>query len=599
MSKTRVIFLLSVVSVLLFSQINLNKINHKNFSFAVLGDRTGISNQEIFEQILTTIKSMKTDFVINVGDLIEGYTNFETIINNEWDSIFDNLGTLKEQFYFTAGNHDIWDSLSYQVYLNRTGYQKPYYTFSIGKNHFIVLDNSRQDKVEKPDSIQLAWLHSALSKYKKNDNFFCFMHKSFWKDAYINNKPDTFHKLFVKYGVDYVFSGHDHFYCQLEWDGITYTQVGPSGSRYKMYRKQEFGAFQNFVVVSVNNNNVEIKVIKPDGKVLNSDIVTLQEIQELEKIEKSVKIAKIAVSYIPDGANVGITKDTDEIEVIVDNINTFPLNSIGKWDLGSGNWNITPPQTMISIPVQTSRSYRFDWQTLSETIYPLPKFTITYPYSLTGNKTYQVEKLFPIHVQAQCLWSSQPIKIDGKLCEKIWHKAKPLYIFGSSDGARSSTDPWQVSFAYDDNYIYLAAKMTDYEIRQLASTITKRDERVYDDDHLNIVLQPTVVSDTYYQFFINANGVVMDRACYMLGKDSKKDVKWNSNIIAKGQIENSKSFQGWTLEIAIPFKDFTQELPTQWGFNLVRFQKRKETVSIYSVPFEHNPKTFAILNFIK
>ncbi|MCX7785056.1 MAG: metallophosphoesterase [candidate division WOR-3 bacterium] len=632
MKHIKIIFFL-LLPIFVYSQTINPRVDKKNFTFVVLGDRTGSAEQEIFEQILLAIDSIKPDFIINVGDLIEGYTKNETTINLEWDSIFSNLGKWKQKFYFTPGNHDIWDSLSFRIYLYRIGYQKPYYAFSIGNNHFVVLDNSRQEKVNEIDTIQLNWLNSTLSKLKQSATIFCFMHKSFWKDAYINNKPDTFHKLFVKYGVDYVFSGHDHFYCQLIWDGITYTQVGPSGSRYKIYRKQELGAFQNFSVVSVKNNKVNIKVIKVEDRdtfksvkndkvnlevikadnhvtskakfsELNADVVTLQDIQEIKKIEQAVEILPFAIDK------------TNSIILKITNINETPITTQCEWITENSQWYISPSNPILTILPDSNLLYEFSTSIKSDSIYPLPKIKLHYPYA-NSKKIYLLERLLPIKLTTTCIKTQRPINIDGKLDEPIWHpklisvdnsksnedrfgqKSKPIYIFGSSDGKISLTDPWQVQFAYDENYIYLGAKMNDDEIEKISTTIKERDEKVYNDDHLNFILQPDVKGDTYYQFFVNANGAVMDRKCYLIGNDSKKDAKWNCNIIAKGQVMNTKSFKGWTLEIAIPLKDLSSKTPTEWGFNLVRFQKRKETVSIYSVPFEHNPKSFATLKFIE
>ncbi len=579
--------------------INPPAVNSNSFSFVVLGDRTGSVDQPVFEQILAQIKALSPDFIFNIGDLIEGYTSAVDSINQEWNFVLTKLGELKEKFFFTPGNHDIWDSLSKAIYLKLTGYPNTYYNFSIGKNHFIILDNSLQERGDKFDTTQLNWLTKALAAIKKSDKIFCFMHKSFWKEAYLNNTPDTLHKLFVKYGVDYVFSGHDHYYCQLNWDGITYIQVGPSGSRYKIYKKEEYGAFQNFVYVLVKSNDVEIKVIKPDGQKLSCDIVTLDDIKTLERIENTVTITPISLDDFDIEYSTGTTAVSKEIEVVIDNITKFPLNSFGRWYVQRPNWNILPQETTVFIPAQSSMSYRYRWQLVNESLYPLPHFQINYPYGQLGNKTYKVTKLLPLQRNTQCVFTAEKIKVDGVLTEKIWQKLRPIRIFGASDGDVSKTDPWQVYFAYDQDYIYIAAKLTDWEPDRIVSIINRRDDKVYNDDHVNIILKPTPAEqDTYYQFFVNASGIVMDRKCYLVGKDSKKELNWNSNIVAKTHRINSKGFKGWTLEAKIPLKDLTAQTPTIWGFNLARFQKRKEQVSIYSVPFEHNPKTFATLYFI-
>jgi len=587
MKKHYIVSIILICSpFIVLGQIN-PEVNPGNFSFAVVGDRTGTADQPIFEQVIATVKTLNPDFVINVGDLIEGYTDNVDTLNSEWNEIFSNLGDLKSKFYFTPGNHDALDSLSLAVYLSRVGYQKSYYSFSIGKNHFIVLDNSRQEKIDKFDSSQVQWLNTELSKHKKSDNVFCFMHRSYWKDAYTNNKPDTFHKLFVKYGVDYVFSGHDHFYCQLIWDGITYTQVGPSGSRLKVYDNEAYGAFQNFMMVVVKNNKVQLKLFRPDGTELAPDYVTFNDIKELQNIEKAIEITPLNI------------EKSDSISVTVKNISNVPLITTLLWDIDNTNWYFIPKTSPLNLQVKESETKKFKSVVNQDNIYPLPRLTLTYPYA-NGKKIFNLKRRMPIHLTAECHRSKRTVNIDGKLTEKIWSAVKPIYIFGSGDGDISQTDPWEVIFTYDNNNLYIGAKITDSKPSEMSAQVLQRDDnKIYQDDNLNIILQPRVDSDTYYQFFINPKGAVLDRICYLDGKSNKRDVKWNSEINVKTQILTGNKFNGWTLEALLPLKQFYVTKPSDWGFNLVRYQKRTDKVSIYSIPFEHNPKTFALLNFEK
>jgi hypothetical protein len=555
----------------------------RSFSFVVLGDRTGGAVQEIFEQFIVKIKELNPDFIISVGDLIEGYTKSEATINQEWDSIFMNLKELKEKFYFTPGNHDIWDSLSYEIYLKRTGLKKSYYNFSFHRAHFIVLDNSRVEEPNNYDPDQIRWLTQVLKSYKKKDLIFCFMHRPFWKDGYLNQTPDTLHKLFVKFGVDYVFSGHDHFYTYLLWDGVRYFQVGPSGSRFKKYRKEEFGAFQNIVRVTVKDSDVKVEVLTADGRELPYDYIILNDINELDKIEKSVKISPFSF------------KSQESLSVLVNNISSAFVMADFSWENHNPFFKIEPSIGIISLN-ESLTEVKFYCKLLSESLYPLPKFILNYPYH-GHQKSYKVERLLPVKLTHQAIKLVSPISIDGKLDETVYKKYQPIKIFGSSDGSKSQTDNWRVWLMYDKENFYLSCQMDEKELQKISAQITERDEKVYNDDHINFILQPEVGSDTYYQFFINSKGTVLDRRCIMLNSDSKKDAQWNAQILAQGQINNS----GWSLEVKLLLKDLEiKEMPLkEWGFNLVRFQKSKNLVSIYSVPFEHNPQTFAILKFSK
>ncbi|MEO0076493.1 MAG: sugar-binding protein, partial [candidate division WOR-3 bacterium] len=209
------------------------------------------------------------------------------------------------------------------------------------------------------------------------------------------------------------------------------------------------------------------------------------------------------------------------------------------------------------------------------------------------------DKRMPIKLISDCYKAKSKITIDGRIIEKAWQNVEPLYVFGSSDGNIAETDPVEIYFAYDKSNLYIAGKITDYEPNKISASVSERDEdNIYQDDNINIILQPKIATDTYYQFFINPKGAVLDRVCYFDGKTSKRDKKWNSEINVKTDISTGEIFYGWTFEVALPLKQFDIIEPkTDWGFNLVRYQARTDKVSIYSVPFEHNPKTFATLQF--
>ncbi|MCX8015530.1 MAG: hypothetical protein N2748_05870, partial [candidate division WOR-3 bacterium] len=371
-------------------------------------------------------------------------------------------------------------------------------------------------------------------------------------------------------------------------DGVTYTQIGPSGSRLKNYFNEAYGAFQNFVLVTVKNNKVQVKVITPDGRELSPDCVTLDEIKELQNIEKAISITPAGIGQ------------SDSISVTVNNIFDMPFDTDLKWSINNDNWEIRPLLKSIGVPAKSSTTEKFYCRVKGKSIYPLPQIQLSYPYA-NYKKTFNYDKRMPIKLVSDCYKSKSKVTIDGRTIEKAWLNIKPVDIFGSSDGDISETDPWEIYFAYDKSNLYIAGKMTDYEPNKISAIVTQRDDdNIYQDDNINIILQPKVASDTYYQFFVNPKGAVLDRMCYSDGKSSKRDKKWNSEINVKTEISTGEMFNGWTFELALPIKQFDIIEPkTDWGFNLVRYQARTDKVSIYSVPFEHNPKTFALLKFSK
>src|SRR5215831_10708800 len=49
--------------------------DHGPLRFAVIGDRTGVARPGVFAQAMKQIGWLEPDFIIAIGDLIEGYTD--------------------------------------------------------------------------------------------------------------------------------------------------------------------------------------------------------------------------------------------------------------------------------------------------------------------------------------------------------------------------------------------------------------------------------------------------------------------------------------------------------------------------------------------
>jgi len=55
--------------------------NSHDFSFVVVGDRTGGHRPQVFSNAMRHINLLNPDFVVSVGDLIEGYSQDEKAVN--------------------------------------------------------------------------------------------------------------------------------------------------------------------------------------------------------------------------------------------------------------------------------------------------------------------------------------------------------------------------------------------------------------------------------------------------------------------------------------------------------------------------------------
>ena len=61
--------------------------NPDHFQFVVVGDRTGGHRPGVFSRALDKINALQPEFVVSVGDLIEGYSDDEGLIRQQWQAL--------------------------------------------------------------------------------------------------------------------------------------------------------------------------------------------------------------------------------------------------------------------------------------------------------------------------------------------------------------------------------------------------------------------------------------------------------------------------------------------------------------------------------
>lgn len=247
------LFLLPLGALVLAAAIPSN-----DFRFAILGDRTGDAQPGVYEQIWREAAAEHPDFVINVGDTIQG--GHDATAAGEWQALWPIWERYRLRMYFTPGNHDIWSPASRAVYEKQTG-RPPFYSFNYQNAHFVVLDNSHAPELsdELPDD-QMQLLARDLERNRDREPKFIFFHKPLWLiPVTFQNHRFAFHQLIEKYGAVFVVSGHGHQYVHQSLDGVTYLEAPSSGGKLKGSGDAR-GWFHGHVLVTVKGSEVEMSV---------------------------------------------------------------------------------------------------------------------------------------------------------------------------------------------------------------------------------------------------------------------------------------------------------------------------------------------------
>ncbi len=139
--------------------------------FAILPDRTGQERPGKFEQAIATIGALDPEFVISVGDIIEGYTDDMRAVEAEWDELDTMIAPLGVPVCAAVGNHDVWDAASGAIWEERRG--ERYYAFKRGGALFLVLDTEDPPQPLPPEvqarqaALKQAWANDPVATQER------------------------------------------------------------------------------------------------------------------------------------------------------------------------------------------------------------------------------------------------------------------------------------------------------------------------------------------------------------------------------------------------------------------------------------------------
>ena len=246
-----------------------------SLKFAVIGDNgTGDKPQyEIADQMTTAHATFAFDLVLMLGDNMYGSQEPKDFIQ-KFEQPYRQLLAAGVQFFATLGNHDNQLNRFYKPY-NMGG--ERYYTYARQNVRFFVLDTDALDPK------QLTWIDAAL-KSSSDEWKICYFHHPLYSDGGTHGSAVDLRvilePLFIKYGVDVVFSGHDHVYERLQpQKGIAYFVSGAAGQlrkgdvRRSPMTAAAFDEDQSFMLVEVEGLNLSFQAISRLGKTVDSGVI--------------------------------------------------------------------------------------------------------------------------------------------------------------------------------------------------------------------------------------------------------------------------------------------------------------------------------------
>ena len=241
--------------------------------FLVVGDSgTGDRAQtEVAAQMWKAHSVFPYEFAIMLGDNMYGSERPQDYLT-KFERPFKPLLDANIPFYASLGNHDDPNQRYYKNF--NMGGQR-FYTYQKKDVRFFALDSNYMDRDQQ------RWLEQELSRSNSKWKIAYFHHPLYSSGARHGSEVDLraiVEPLFLKYGLNVVFAGHEHFYERIKpQKGIYHFTAGGSAKLRSGdimsstgLTAKGFDSEQSFMVVEIDGDVLRFQTISRRGKLVDS-----------------------------------------------------------------------------------------------------------------------------------------------------------------------------------------------------------------------------------------------------------------------------------------------------------------------------------------
>ncbi len=269
--------------------------NANDFTFAIIGDLHSGEREGVFNVAVAQLNLIRPDFVLSVGDLVDGGTEDVAELQKQFDYFDERAANLKAPFFHVVGNHDITNLTMRNYWENRYG--KRYYHFVYKQVLFLVLDSedygeermreiyeARAKALEvlkgpNPEQVrqteyfamperatgeigaeQSAYFEKVIADHPEVRWTFLFMHKPVWKREAEGNLSRLEQALGTRPYT--VINGHFHDYAHTVRNDRDYIMVATTSGGQSAVSES---AFDHLMLVAFADGAPVIANLRLDG----------------------------------------------------------------------------------------------------------------------------------------------------------------------------------------------------------------------------------------------------------------------------------------------------------------------------------------------
>lgn len=435
------------------------------FTFGVMTDNTGGHRPGIWLKGIKQLNLLRPEFVVSVGDLIEGYTTNIEEIEAQWKEFLADTDQIQMRFFFVPGNHDLSNPVLHKIWREKFG--REWYSFNYQGVHFLCLSSEDPHETHMSDE-QVDFVRADLKQNKDARWTFVFMHKPLWVNAERaiaagNEDPTNWRKVeeMLKDRPHTVFAGHVHHYLQFDRNGTNYYQLGTTGGGSQL-RGVPYGEFDHITWVTMEQDGPRVANVLLGG-VLAPDAVTEQGIARFRRFLNQVIVRVIPVLGESDDSLVG-----GKIQIPIANQFDTPVRlSASIHHLPLKGLTLSPERIEYEAQPGDERTLVVEYSFASPIpIEQLASASLTATIQSVEKVPLTAEISVPITIDRQipCPKRAKSVVIDGQLDEwKLDQRtAERPPMFGNTKDWNGKGDA-SIAFTlgYDDANLYVAARVKD------------------------------------------------------------------------------------------------------------------------------------------
>ncbi len=557
-----------------WNHLKLNN-NPSTFQFAIVTDRTGGHRPGVFPDAIKKLNILQPEFVMSVGDLIEGYTENQEEIDRQWKEFNGFIDSLSVPFFYLPGNHDYTNTALAENWKKLFG--PSYYHFTYKDVLFLCLNSEEATKGAGKGAIedeQFEYIQKTLEENQEVKWTLVFMHQPLWNQKAPGRWPEV--ETILNERKHSVFVGHNHEYVKYERNNGKYFVLATTGGGSSL-RGPSFGEFDHVVWITMTEEGPIIANLLLEG-IWGEDVMTEDIAKWVHPLGRNFPVIAepVFVSGEPfkeASPQIKITNDSDvPLEVTLDFQANLQLNP----SISEIKKTLKPNSVeMLDLVITANKDLK--------EITPL-KMRSKAAYLPENHPKVEWESeinLFP-EMRKNIQSSSEEITIDGNLEDwgnLSFSSEKSMFLETnpfSHNGAEDASFEFDVR--YNEDYWFIAVNVTDDEI------IADSGRLPAEQDGVNVLLdaRPLAIS-------AQGDGSRPFRDWMYFGQSpvEGEELYGKKYMEIEPQSAWKRTANGYTLELAFPIEYFKNMQEDDWKtfrLNLV--------VTDYDMDGSHQSKLF-------